>query len=634
MKQTLRLTQISAILLLLPLLWLSGPVLGEPVSLAEQEKSTGPAGALAPLAQYLESDQEMAFISWKPVDFQKAVQAKFTTVWLGIGGFLQMTDSERQAVLVRAQQAGLRTLGFIGGDPEWVNPSRPEQPAFAVDEYRRLTGVLDAFIQRNPGNLKFAFATDIEPYTAAWWDGDLALYSTLIGKISVPVQEFNLKHRDRMKAGETFLTRFEPFWWRNGHVTENGKVIRGLQDTSGSNVASMTYRDQASSILDVSESIRARAQEMGKHGMRFLLGAETKPAGSGIPATITFDGELSALASSPDGVYTFANRNGEGILQLQPSGQTYQIVRGILPLDAGTFQSAAFLNGDLLEIVYSIPQGTGLPTSEERLYYFIGTQTLLNAETFVHARLSPDRKTLYYVIQTQTHPATGQFYPKPAFFLVKYAAESGNREYLQLPGRGESYSLGSFELEAVSPSGNYLLVRRGAEGLLIDLKNFTQAPRFLPGAPALDADLASSARFIDDQTLEGTYDYRLRVNSPGVPVEKKLYSIPAPVQPLTRAEQRTELREIKAVAKTSGIQEAVAVGESHGLKISALSSTKNAFVLGLGGDRLALISLSGKNLRARDLRLRGFDPSAEVVFITRSLIKVTTSSGRVYYVKI
>ncbi len=257
------------------------------------EVSSGIEGMLAPLAQHLGPAREMALISWKPVDFKKAVRAGFSTVWLGAGGFLQLSAPEQQEVLASAQQAGLPALGFIGGDPEWVNPARPDQAEFVRTEYLRLMEVLAEFTRQNPGNLRFSFGSDVEPYTKSWWDGDLTLYSDLVENVIEPVvREFARAHPDRIAPDA--LTRFEPFWWENGHVTEDGKTIRGLRDFASSNVASMTYRNTADPILSVSESVQARVREVS--GMEFFLGAETKPAGPGIPAHITFDGQLPAMA--------------------------------------------------------------------------------------------------------------------------------------------------------------------------------------------------------------------------------------------------------------------------------------------------------------------------------------------------
>lgn len=250
-------------------------------------------GAMAPLRQYLGPEKELSFISWKPVDFKKAVRAGFSTVWLGLGGFLQLSAAEQEQVLVSAQQAGLPALGFIGGDPQWVNPGRSDQVEFVRVEYRRLAEVLAGFARKHPGGLRFSFGSDIEPYTQPWWDGDLTLYSDLVEKVIEPAaREFGGAHPDRVAPNA--MIRFEPFWWRNGHVTDDGKVIRGLRDFAYSNVASMTYRDTADQILSVSESVRTRSGEVS--GMEFFLGAETNPAGPGIPAKITFDGQLPAMA--------------------------------------------------------------------------------------------------------------------------------------------------------------------------------------------------------------------------------------------------------------------------------------------------------------------------------------------------
>ncbi len=259
---------------------------------AKPEEITGEGALLAPLAERLGAEGEMAFISWKPVDFQKAARAGFTTVWIGAGSFLELTPGEQEALLKRAEGAGLRRLGFIGGDPEWVNPRFPGKAEKAVREYRELAGILDAFLrQDSSGALRFVLATDIEPHVKSWWDGDLSGYSALLERVVLPpLREISARFPSRV---EPLLTRFEPFWWENGHVTESGRTIRGLKDFP-STVASMTYRNSAEELVSVSRAVRQRARQTA--GLRVLLGVETKPPGPGIPAFITFHGRLQEIA--------------------------------------------------------------------------------------------------------------------------------------------------------------------------------------------------------------------------------------------------------------------------------------------------------------------------------------------------
>ncbi|MBI3616318.1 MAG: hypothetical protein HY211_07375 [Candidatus Omnitrophica bacterium] len=248
-------------------------------------------GALTSLASCLGPERELSFVSWEPIDFQKAVQAGFTTVWIGTGSLLRRPPEEQRAILQQASRAGLRTLGFIGGDPEWVNPDRPHIREKVAGEYDRLTKVLETFLAQDAGNLRFAFATDIEPHVRNWWDGNLTAYSDLLEQVVIPtIEPFARKHPDRVR--DPFLTRFEPFWWDNGRRTDSGKFIYGLRDFP-SDVASMTYRNTAEQLDEVSRSIRRRVQRTQEMG--FLLGVETKPPGPGIPPHITFYGRLREL---------------------------------------------------------------------------------------------------------------------------------------------------------------------------------------------------------------------------------------------------------------------------------------------------------------------------------------------------
>lgn len=247
--------------------------------------------ALDPLIRVLGPDAEVGYVSWKPVDFRKAAAAGFTTVWLGVGPFLGLPAEEQLSILSRAEESGLPRLGFIGGDPEWVNPKFPGKAEKAVREYRHLADVLEDFIRRTPsGRMRFVWATDIEPYVKKWWDGDLAPYSALLGKaVLPPLKELSARYPGRV---EPLLTRFEPFWWENGHVAESGKTLRGLRDFP-SVVASMTYRNTAAELLNASRSVRQRARQAD--GLSILLGVETKSPAPGVPEFITFSGHLDEI---------------------------------------------------------------------------------------------------------------------------------------------------------------------------------------------------------------------------------------------------------------------------------------------------------------------------------------------------
>ncbi|GEM_PF-4890459 len=243
------------------------------------------------LGRALGPDAEFSYISWKPVDFRKAAVAGFTTVWIGIGSFMELLPAEREALLQQAQSSGLRRLGFIGGDSEWINPKFPGKAAKAVREYRELSEVLAEFLQKDSaGTFRFVLATDIEPHVKKWWDGDLSGYSALLEKAVLPaLKELSSRYPGRV---DPLLTRFEPFWWENGHVTESGKTIRGLRDFP-SVIASMTYRTTAHEWMEVSRHVRERARQAAD--VKILLGVETKAPGPGVPEFITFHGRLKEI---------------------------------------------------------------------------------------------------------------------------------------------------------------------------------------------------------------------------------------------------------------------------------------------------------------------------------------------------
>ena len=263
---------------------------GPQLSLRQANAEEAPP-ILIPLRNYLGASQDLVYISWKPVDFAKASRAGFSSVWIAIGPFLALSAAAQTALLNSADQAGLRSIGFIGGDPEWANPQRPDLRAAAAAEYRRLAQVLTVYAQPRYSRVRFTFVVDVEPHTRSWWDGDLTAYSDLLERSILPeVQQFAAQFPEY--TTQPLLTRLEPFWWENGRVTESGKTIRGLRDFP-SVVASMTYRDVAWQITDVSQAVRRRARQSG--ALKLFLGVETKPEGPGVPAYITFHGELERL---------------------------------------------------------------------------------------------------------------------------------------------------------------------------------------------------------------------------------------------------------------------------------------------------------------------------------------------------
>ncbi len=247
---------------------------------------------LAPLAKYLGPHAEIGFVSWKPVDFKKAAEAGFTTVWMGTRNLLELPEQEQQEVLQQADQSGLRRIGFISGDPAWLNPNFPSGFQKARAEHEQLSATLERYFKTHHGVMKVVLAVDIEPYVKRWWDGDLARYSDLLDTGVVPiVSQLANRYPDRV---EKTVTRFEPFWWENGHITDSDKTVRGLRDFP-SVVAVMSYRNSAEGLFDVSSHVRKRARQAD--GMTILLGAETKPPGTGIPEFITFHGRENILAA-------------------------------------------------------------------------------------------------------------------------------------------------------------------------------------------------------------------------------------------------------------------------------------------------------------------------------------------------
>ncbi len=252
-----------------------------------------PTGALAPLSQRLGIEREISIVIWDPRDlsklpsfFTKAVRAGVTTVWISGYRFVRnLNGQQQQAILNMASAAGLRTLGFIDGDAGWS-----QQRAFVSNFYDQLIGVL---LQRNLGGLRMAFATDIEPYTQAGWDGDLSSYIDLLEQVVMPrIEKFAQQTSQRLGRKVVVgsrLTRFEPFWYRNGRVTDNGKTIRGLREIPDTVIAGMTYRNTAGELMAVSADIRTRAQQSGTE--KFQLGVETLPPGEVGGAHVTFSGK-------------------------------------------------------------------------------------------------------------------------------------------------------------------------------------------------------------------------------------------------------------------------------------------------------------------------------------------------------
>ncbi len=157
-------------------------------------------------------------------------------------------------------------------------------------------------------------------------------------------------------------------------------------------------------------------------------------------------------------------------------------------------------------------------------YYLIDTKTLLNG-TLTQARLTPDGKQLLYVMTTQTDPVTGQFIPKSGFFMVRYDLDSKQRVYVRLPGTGASYGLLNFEVEAISPSGQTALLRRGGLGLIVSISNPSRPVQQINGIVGLSPDVAASVRFVNETVLECVIDHRIRTGNPKASVVKSYFDL-------------------------------------------------------------------------------------------------------------
>jgi len=257
----------------------------EEIAAAAQKQKEGPQGALAPLVKRLGPDKQMGIVVWgardiirlspkgRPGFFEKAVRAGVNTVWISGYTFVQYTATEQQAILNLANLAGLKTLGFIDGAPDSV---QAEERAGAVSRhYKQLT---DALRRLKLGAVQVEVARDDEPYIQpreTGWNGDLSGHMALLKKAVIPPVEAFRKEWPKNSAGPV-LTRFEPFWYRNGPL-EDGLTLRGLSDIPGTVIAGMTYRNQAALIREVSKDVRARV--LGTERVKFLLGGEMQSLG-------------------------------------------------------------------------------------------------------------------------------------------------------------------------------------------------------------------------------------------------------------------------------------------------------------------------------------------------------------------
>lgn len=235
-----------------------------------------PVGALVPLRQRLGPTRQLGVVVGSdPGDlllladfFALAVKAGVDTAWISGYRFRQMTGAQRQQIATAASTAGLKTLGFIDGNYDWAESQR-----FVENHYDDLTAKIASL---NLGNVRVAFATDIEPYTQTGWNGDLTGYSALLENVILPrIRAFYQAQPSRAEQGRPLLVRFEPWWYENGRRTDLGATIRGLRQIAGTEIAAQTYRDTAAAISDISRVVQGRA---AADGVTYQLGVETIPA--------------------------------------------------------------------------------------------------------------------------------------------------------------------------------------------------------------------------------------------------------------------------------------------------------------------------------------------------------------------
>ncbi len=244
-----------------------------------------PDGQLAVLRQKLGPNRGISLVVWNPKPivnnqyfFPLAVRAGIDTVWICGYPFRQMNRQEKQAVLLQASEAGLRTIGFIDGNYDW-----PKNWEFVDYHYKDLISQLG---QLDLGSLGVAFAVNVEPYAlppeerkaGKTWDGNLSSYVEMMEKVVLPPLETFAKNRLRPDGKPVVngpvLVRFEPWWFENGQVTASGVRVFGLRPIRNTEIASMTYRNVPDDIASVSQIVRNRAKQ---EGTSFYIGVETIP---------------------------------------------------------------------------------------------------------------------------------------------------------------------------------------------------------------------------------------------------------------------------------------------------------------------------------------------------------------------
>ena len=253
----------------------------EPEETLHAQIPAQPETPFAPLVQKMGPRRLLLPAAWgNPSDvlkypdfFQLAVQQKMNAFFLS-GQFSDLPRPTRQAIIDQAKKAKLPILGFMLGSPDWV--LKTKRAAMRL----RISRLMDALLDLDLGKeLQVAFVFDIEPHTdaALAFNGDLSGYSEAIQEADQMVKIFAKQAQTRHKRDILYahpIVTFEPHWWKNGHPTEKGPVIRNLTRPEGIIVAGMTYQPDTPRISSVAVRTKESAQETPQALM--LASVETK----------------------------------------------------------------------------------------------------------------------------------------------------------------------------------------------------------------------------------------------------------------------------------------------------------------------------------------------------------------------